>query len=192
MRPASTTSPSPSTPPERPGAEVPRARFAAFAQPRLRAAGITLRAATAGDLALIATIYATTREEELRQTPWNEAQKKAFTDWQSRMQEEHYALHYPGAERLLVERDGVALGRIYVDTRAEVRLMDVTLLPAHRNRGIGTHLMHALLAYADALGRRASLHVEPFNPAKRMYERFGFGVAETRGLYELMVRRTPA
>ena len=33
-----------------------------------------------------------------------------------------------------------------------------------------------------------SLHVEPFNPAKRMYERLGFVVSETRGLYEFMVR----
>lgn len=83
---------------------------------------------------------------------------------------------------------GDAIGRIYVDTRGEVRLMDVTLLPAWRNQGIGTRLLQALLAYADALGRPASLHVEPFNPAKRMYERAGFAVSETRGLYEFMVR----
>jgi ribosomal protein S18 acetylase RimI-like enzyme len=66
--------------------------------------------------------------------------------------------------------------------------MDVTLLPPFRNHGLGSRLMDVLLAYADTLGLQASLHVEPFNPAKRMYERLGFRVAETRGLYEFMVR----
>ena len=136
---------------------------------------------------LVAAIYATTREEELRAVDWTPEQKKAFTDWQSSQQEKHYLLHYPAAERLVIEK-GEAIGRIYVDTRGEVRLMDVTILPAWRNQGIGTRLLQALLAYADGLGRPASLHVEPFNPARRMYERAGFAVSETRGLYEFMIR----
>ena len=66
--------------------------------------------------------------------------------------------------------------------------MELTLLPDFRNRGIGTSLMNSLLAYTDGLGLPASLHVEPFNPAKRMYERMGFGVVESRGIYEYLVR----
>ena len=167
---------------------TPGPGFLAFASPRLEGSGLTLRAAGPGDASLIAAIYACTREEELRQVPWSDAQKKAFTDWQSQQQEKHYALHYPNAERLVVER-GEPIGRIYVDvTRREVRLMDVTLFPPHRNRGLGSRLMDVLLDYAGTLGRQASLHVEPFNPAKRMYERLGFRVVETRGLYEFMVR----
>ena len=185
MHPTSTTSPSRST---RPEAGTPPA-FAAFAAASLAAHGIALRRATRADVELVALIYATTREEELRIVPWGDAQKRAFTDWQSRMQEEHYALHYPNAELLLVLLDGTAIGRIYVDVSAtEARLMDVTLLPAHRNRGIGTRLMHALLDFADTHARIASLHVEPFNPARRLYERLGFRAQETRGLYEFMTR----
>jgi ribosomal protein S18 acetylase RimI-like enzyme len=184
MRPISTTSRSPST---RPEADTPV--FAAFAAAPLAAHGIALRRIAHEDAGLVAAIYASTREEELRLVPWSDAQKKAFTEWQSRMQEQHYALHYPDAELLLVAMEGTALGRIYVDVSAtETRLMDVTLLPAHRNRGIGTHLMHALLDFADAHARMASLHVEPFNPARRLYERLGFRGRETRGLYEFMVR----
>lgn len=143
---------------------------------------------------MLAAIYASTREEELQPVPWTAAQKKAFTDWQSARQEQHYALHYPHAERLVIEQAGQdePIGRLYVDTtRAEVRLMEVTLLPPYRSRGIGTRLMDELLRYADSLGREASLHVEPFNPAKRMYERMGFAVRETRGIYEFMVRPVP-
>lgn len=162
--------------------------FLAFAAPSLEESGIVLRPAGEGDKALLASFYATTREEELRQVDWSIEQKKAFTDWQSQQQELHYATHYPAAERLVVMH-GEPIGRIYVDTTSrEVRLMDVTLLPEHRNHGLGSRLMQQLLAYSDGLGRPASLHVEPFNPAKRMYERLGFRVVETRGLYEFMQR----
>ncbi len=124
--------------------------------------------------------------------PWSEAEKKAFTDWQSAQQERHYGLHYPAAERLVVSHAGDDIGRMYVDTTgAEVRLMEVTLLPAHRNQGLGTRLLEALLDYADALGIEASLHVEPFNPARRMYLRAGFAAREMRGIYEFMVRPAP-
>jgi ribosomal protein S18 acetylase RimI-like enzyme len=161
--------------------------FLAFSSPRLVASGLRLRPAAEADLPLLAAIYATTREEELGRVPWSAAQKRAFTDWQSKLQERHYALHYPAAERLVIERDA-PIGRIYVDTSAEVRLMELTLLPDFRNQGIGTALMSAFLAYADGLGLPASLHVEPFNPARRMYERMGFGFVEARGVYEYMVR----
>lgn len=167
------------------------ADFLAFANARLDRSGVRLRPGVEADAPLIAAIYASTRAEELKAVAWSDEEKRAFTDWQSGQQEGHYALHYPAAERLVIEREG-AIGRIYVDTTAsEVRLMEVTLLPAFRNRGIGTRLTDAVVAYADALGRMASLHVEPFNPAKRMYERMGFVVQETRGLYEFMVRPVP-
>lgn len=176
----------PPSPPEAAG-------FLAYAAPRLAQSGLGLRPAGDDDRGLIASIYAATREEELRRVAWTAEQRRAFTDWQSRQQEAHYALHYPAAERLVIERGGEGVGRIYVDTTSkEVRLMEVTLLPSWRNRGIGTLLTRLLLDHADALGRPVSLHVEPFNPAKRMYERLGFAVVETRGLYEFMVRPVPS
>lgn len=163
--------------------------FLAFALPRLVEDGLALRVAVESDAPAIAALYATTREEELRHVPWSALQKKAFTDWQSQQQEKHYSTHYPHCERLLVVAGRETIGRVYVDTTpGDVRLMEMTLLPAHRNRGIGSLLMQALLAYADGLARQVSLHVEPFNPAKRMYARLGFRVVETRGLYEYMVR----
>ena len=57
-----------------------------------------------------------------------------------------------------------------------------------RNQGLGTALMGALLGHADDQQITASLHVEPFNPALRMYQRLGFVHAETRGVYWFMQR----
>ncbi len=174
--------------PERAAEGAAAAGFLSFAAPRLAASRLTLRPATEADLPLLAAIYATTREEELRQVAWDAGQKRTFTDWQSAQQEKHYAQHYPAAERLVIERDG-AIGRIYIETGgADVHLMEVTLLPEFRRQGLGTNLMNVFLAYVDALGRTSSLHVEAHNPAKRMYERMGFAVARAGEVYEYMVR----
>ena len=178
-------------PPSPPESRKQAAGFLAFAAPRLAGSGLALRPATAADTDLVAAIYASTRADELCAVPWTAEQKKAFTDWQSSQQEAHYRLHYPAAERLIVER-GPPIGRLYVDTtRNEARLMEVTLLPESRGAGIGTRLLELLLAYADARQVAASLHVEPFNPARRMYLRAGFEVVETRGLYDFMLRPPP-
>ena len=42
---------------------------------------------------------------------------------------------------------------------------------------------------ADRAGRSLSIHVEVFNTgARRLYERFGFALAEDKGVYLLLVR----
>jgi ribosomal protein S18 acetylase RimI-like enzyme len=59
-----------------------------------------------------------------------------------------------------------------------VRLMDVALVPEARGRGIGTRLVERLLADARERNAAVTLNVEPYNPARRLYERFGFRVIE--------------
>ena len=62
--------------------------------------------------------------------------------------------------------------------------MDIALLPEYRGRGIGTALLEELLVEADATGRRVTIHVERFNPARRLYERLGFVEAgDPGGMY---------
>lgn len=171
----------------------PRQIAAASLQPVLAAAlpmGYGLRPRSHDDLAFLSRLYASTREDELRVVNWSDAQKAAFLQDQFDKQHAHYLEHYPQAQWLVIEREGAAAGRIYLEqTSREIRLMDVALLPALRGQGVGTALMNALLAHADRAGLPVSLHVEPFNPAMRLYQRLGFVELETRGYYLLMERR---
>jgi len=64
--------------------------------------------------------------------------------------------------------------------------MDIALLPAHRNIGIGTKLIRELQEEARGAGKTLSIHVEQFNPALRLYERLGFKKVREFGLYYLM------
>ncbi len=153
---------------------------------------VDLRAETPADLDFSASLYALTRADELRQAvDWTEQQKAAFCRWQFDSQHAHYVKHYPTANLLIVWLDEAPVGRLYFTrTSSELRLMEITLLEHCRNRGIGGAISGALVEIAGAAGLPTTLHVEPFNPARRLYERQGFREVEARGIY-LYLRREP-
>lgn len=68
--------------------------------------------------------------------------------------------------------------------------MDIALLPPHRGRGVGSALLAALTAEAEAAGKPLTIHVERFNPALRLYQRLGFAAVEDKGVY-LLLRWSP-
>lgn len=80
-----------------------------------------------------------------------------------------------------------APGYGFVDERTPE--LSVALLPGWRGRGIGSELLIALLAYADARYPAVSLSVDPANPARRLYERLGFQPVGANGASLVMVRR---
>ena len=87
--------------------------------------------------------------------------------------------------------NGLAAGRLYVARwPAEIRIMDIALLPAHRGRGAGTALLRDLMAEAEAAEKPLTIHVERFNPALRLYLRLGFTPIEDKGVY-LLLRWSP-
>ena len=67
----------------------------------------------------------------------------------------------------------------------EIHINNVAVLPQFRGQGMGTTLMHHVLAEARRLGAmRATLEVRASNGAAlRLYERLGFYVAATRKNY---------
>ena len=148
--------------------------------------------ASNSDIDFSASLYALTRDEEMARVDWPEAQKHAFCRQQFDAQHSHYRQHYPTAELLIIERGAEPAGRLYFEqTAKELRLMEITLLTKLRNGGIGVAIARALLQHAHAAGIPMGLHVEPFNPARRLYERLGFRDIETRGLYIYMVSAPP-
>ena len=148
-----------------------------------------LRPVSDGDRAFLVELYASVREQELAQVPWDDATKRAFVEHQFSAQDAHYRGNYPGATLDLVEVDGARAGRLYVHRGpSDIRIMDIALAPSFRGRGIGTGLLRDLMAEADASSRKLSIHVEMNNPARSLYDRLGFAVADEFGVYVLMER----
>jgi GNAT superfamily N-acetyltransferase len=137
---------------------------------------------------LLLRIYRSTREEELAMVlDWNEEMKAAFVHQQFEAQHVWYRDHYEGAQFDVILVDGAPAGRLYVHRRADdIRLVDITLLPDFRKGGLGTSILHDLLAEGREAGKPVTIHVEVFNPAMRLYERLGFVPVEERGPYRLM------
>lgn len=136
----------------------------------------SLRPSGPDDQPFLAAVYASTRTDELAPVPWTDEQKHAFLAQQFHAQDVAYRENYPDGSFSIIELDGVPIGRLIV-TRLdgdELRIVDVALLPEHRNAGIGTRLIRDLLATAERDGLMVSLHVEVWNPASQLYERLGF------------------
>lgn len=150
-------------------------------------AAVSLRPAAAADEPFLRRVYASTRELELSVIPWSREERRRFVDGQFDRQDAYYREHYDGASFAVVEVNGEPAGRLYVARwDDEIRVIDVTLLPEHRGRGVGTQLLQELVEEGRRAGKRVTIHVEKPNPARRLYEGLGFAAVEDKGLYLLM------
>lgn len=154
---------------------------------------IAYRAARDEDVDFLGAVYASTRTEELAQTGWPAEQQQAFLRQQHQAQHNYYASVYPEAERLVIERGGGGIGRLYLaEWPNNLRIVDVALLPEARGGGLGEAIIRDIGADAASRGKKVSIHVEKFNPARRLYLRLGFVAVEDKGVYELMEWTPPA
>jgi ribosomal protein S18 acetylase RimI-like enzyme len=152
---------------------------------------IALRPATEADLPVLFQLYASTREMELAQVPWSAEQKQAFLEVQFTAQRNGYASSHPHASHEMICVDGEALGRLYLDRTEDFHILDITVAPAHRNRGIGSEVLRCMLAEADQAGQSVSIYTEIFNPSLRLFARLGFLQKSVDGFLVLLERPTP-
>jgi ribosomal protein S18 acetylase RimI-like enzyme len=149
---------------------------------------LQLRPVTDSDNPFLLSVYLSTREEELAQAQWQEGQKEMFVSWQFGLQRREYDARYPDAAYDVILVDQQPAGRIWVGTDdAQIRLLDIALLPEFQNRGVGTALLHQLMDDARASGKALRHMVFMLNSdAKRFYERLGFVTIEDLGAYQHM------
>ncbi|HEX9375501.1 MAG TPA: GNAT family N-acetyltransferase [Actinomycetota bacterium] len=150
---------------------------------------VTLRPARPEDRDFLLAVYASTRAEEMAIVPWTDEQKDAFVRFQFEAQDRHYREHFARASFDVVLVGGDPAGRLYVDRGpAEIRVVDIAILPEFRGAGVGGMLLGELLNEAERTGRKVSIHVERFNRAIGLYRRMGFTpVADAGGdAYVLM------
>jgi RimJ/RimL family protein N-acetyltransferase len=153
-------------------------------------ANITLRPVSADDYDFLVALYGSTRAEEMALVPWTTEQQETFIRSQFAAQQDHYAQKYPTASHDIIVCDDRPVGRLYVARLDhEIRIIDITLLPAERNAGIGSHLLRQLLDEANGSGKVTRIYVEEFNPSLRLFERLGFSPTEQHGIHLLLQSR---
>jgi GNAT superfamily N-acetyltransferase len=153
---------------------------------------ITLRSVLESDRSLLFELYAGTRQAELSQAPWTEAQKQAFLEMQFAAQTEGYRNARPDATHEMICMDERAVGRLYLDRLADrLHIVDITVAPESRNLGIGSEVLKAILAEADRGGKRVTIYIETFNRSLSLFQRLGFWPSSVDGFLLLLERRSP-
>jgi ribosomal protein S18 acetylase RimI-like enzyme len=156
------------------------------------AASVSLRPVTPDDEDILLKIYASTREEEMKQVvDWTAEQKEMFLRWQLEMQRKDYETRFPQADYRLILFKGKPAGRLWVArTPEQIRLLDIAVLPEFQNRKIGTLLLTNLIKESEETGIPLRHMIFKLNTeARRFYERMGFHLKEDDRMYLLMERQ---
>jgi ribosomal protein S18 acetylase RimI-like enzyme len=134
-----------------------------------------LRAARPDDDTFLLDVYASTRADELALTPWTTTQRDAFLRMQFEAQRQHYSQQHPEQELAVVELAGSPIGRLWVARKkTEIRILDLTIVPSHRGRGVGTRLLEDLMSEASGAGKELTIYVEGYNRSIGLFHRLGF------------------
>lgn len=158
---------------------------------RLDEAGIRVdrRPAVESDRAFLLDLFASTRATEMAMVPWTEEQKQKFIESQFAAQVRGYADMFPDAVHEILSVSSELVGRLYLSREAErLQILDITIAPAARNRGIGTQVLREILALADGVQKAVTIYVEPYNPSLRLFTRLGFKVA-SQAEFQLLLER---
>lgn len=100
-----------------------------------------------------------------------------------------YRHDYPNATREIILLDGCPVGRQYLDrSSAHLHLLDLSLLPEYRLRGIGGRLLTELIRESERKGLPLTLQVDVDNPISGYYQRLGFVERARRGFYRCLQR----
>jgi ribosomal protein S18 acetylase RimI-like enzyme len=148
---------------------------------------ITFRTILPEDTEFLYSVYANTRTQELSVTGWTDLQKEAFLRSQFNAQQTAYQQTYKGGDFLVILRSNQPVGRLYLARwETEIRIVDIAILPEHRNAGIGGAILKDILDEGSRDGKRVTIHVEMFNPALSLYRRLGFRKLGEHGIYHFM------
>ena len=126
---------------------------------------VQLRSARAADVDFLYRLHKAAMQNYVAQT-WG---------WDEAWQQQHFHQHFDPSGCQIIVAEGHDVGVLSVVRHAEVvYLRHIAVLPTFQGRGIGTHLITALLDEAQSCGKRLALQVLKVNRARHLYARLGF------------------
>jgi GNAT superfamily N-acetyltransferase len=136
--------------------------------------GLTVRPASPADEEALFAVFVSSREREMGPMMLPPEMKERMLRLQYDGQLGTYAHTYPDARIWVLEMEGRMAGRLVLEYRRdEIWVVDIAILPGHRNGGIGGGMLRRLMAQSEASGRILRGSVTPYNPARELYRRLG-------------------
>jgi hypothetical protein len=152
----------------------------------------TLTPVSSSDEPFLVELYASTRAEEMALVPWNGEQKHQFLQMQFEAQNRYYRERYPNASFDLIKLNDCPVGRLYLAELAdEIRIIDLTFLPAHFDPQVFEALIEEILQKGAQVGKPVRIYLENYSPQTEIFVRLGFQKIDEQGIYFLW-QRDPA
>ncbi|WP_157179450.1 GNAT family N-acetyltransferase [Phyllobacterium sp. YR531] len=126
-------------------------------------------------------LYRSFRFDDLTPLPWSIEEKHAFLDQQFGMQHRYYLAVFPKADFLVIERNSLPIGRLYINTSScPWHIIDIGFLPEWQKQGLGRALLQDIQnAVATRHDCSVILHVERANVrARSLYQSLGFVITD--------------
>jgi ribosomal protein S18 acetylase RimI-like enzyme len=115
----------------------------------------------------------------------------AYMAWVDAEQEARFESRYKPGSTWVIRRDGTDVGWMELhEIDEELRLNQLYVAAAQQRKGIGSQVMRQVLAKSRETGKPIALNVLKNNPARRLYERFGFTVVGENEMKFFMTRPT--
>lgn len=129
-------------------------------------------------------LFKIVRLPDFAEVPIPPAQLEMLMEIQYAGQKQTYGTQYPDGHEIVL-LDGNPIGRFWVYAGpGEHRLVDISLMPEHRNQGIGTGLVTEAIAAARAAGARLCCSVAVTNEGSlRFHQRLGFAIVGEDEVY---------
>ena len=145
---------------------------------------ITVRPICTTDEPFLFQLFCSAREDQFASLDLPLEQQEQLMQMQCQAQQQQYRGQFPNADFDLVLKYDVPIGNFYtLRGPDEFVLIDITLLPEHRNAGIGAGLVQELIAQANAANEPLLAHVLKDNPAWRLWQHLGFRLVNDDGMY---------
>lgn len=144
---------------------------------------IRLKKRSECDSAFLFHLFSQIKKAELHFDLYPEDISSQIFQMQFNAWEQMVHTNYPGCGDFLITCDSEKAGRLQVDRDSEeFRIINISLLPSFRNRGVGTKIIRDILAEARQKGKPVYLEVDKNNPAVKLYLRLGFKVCQENEL----------
>ena len=145
---------------------------------------IEMRPLEQADEGFMEQLYASTRSADQRMDGCDARTEALLVALQFRARQAQLRTQYPyGDIAVILERDR-PIGSLYVNYGPdEIRILDMSLLPEYRNRGIGRGLLRSLQAQAVRMRVPVRIDLLLSSQAYRLFHRCGFTPRGANGVH---------
>ena len=142
---------------------------------------VTLRQATPKDSDLVYNIKKEALGWYVEQT-WG---------WDEKWQQEFHRTHYRPTDISIIVEEGMEIGTVGINQHVDaIWLESLHILQEYQNRGIGSYFVEQAIARATTARLPVRLKVLKVNPARKLYQRFGFVDIEETDDHFVMEQQT--